>query len=329
MVNKLDLNYGKTVKPNRRKTTDALWGMAFVAPLTIGLLLFLAFPLVFAIVLAFCDYTLAGGIEPGSFGFQNFTRLFLAEEGLSWIESTAGEFWTSIGRAFFMCIGLLISMALSFVVANLLCGKIKLTNFFKSVYFVPTICSSVATTYMWQRMYEKNYGTINLILNKLGINQWLMNSGVITENIDWVGENMILGSIMFMTILFGFGTSMLLYYSAIKGVPRSYYEAAEMDGANAVQKFFFITVPSVSSITFYVLVTGVIGCLQGFAVYQVMANGDAGKEKLVMMPVLMIFNKMTGDPSLASAMGVILGLIIAIVTGINFVISNKWVHYET
>ena len=60
-----------------------------------------------------------------------------------------------------------------------------------------------------------------------------------------------------------------------------------------------------------------------------MANGDAGKEKLVMMPVLMIFNKMTGDPSLASAMGVLLGLIIAIVTGINFVVSRKWVHYET
>ena len=133
-----------------------------------------------------------------------------------------------------------------------------------------------------------------------------------------------------MSVLFGFGTSMLLYISAIKGIPSSYYEAAEMDGANTFQKFFYITIPSVSSITFYILVTGLIGCLQGFTVYQVMTNGNPAN---TMMPVLLIY-KYSGAEygsfyGLASAMAIVLGVIIAILTGINFLVSKKWVHYES
>ena len=133
-----------------------------------------------------------------------------------------------------------------------------------------------------------------------------------------------------MCVLFGFGTSMLLYISAIKGVPSTYYEAAEMDGANSIQKFIYITVPSVSSITFYILVTGLIGCLQGFTVYQVMTNGNPSN---TMMPVLLIY-KYSGAEygsfyGYASAMAIVLGVIIAALTAINFLVSKKWVHYES
>lgn len=306
----LDLGVGKISKKiNKRKTSEMLWGYVCVGPLTIGLLMFLAVPLVYSLYISMTEYDLFN--KPVFIGLDNFKKIF---------SDYGKEFWQSIGNAFVMCIGVLISMVLSLIVANILCGKIKFSSFFKSVFFIPTICSSVATTIMWKRMYDYYYGTINQILS------FIFNM----EHIHWLDESHVVGSIIFMSVLFGFGTSMLLYISAIKGIPKSYYEAAEIDGANVLQKFFYITIPSVSSITFYILVTGLIGCLQGFAVYQVMTNGSPSN---TMMPVLLIYKYSGGDYGafygLASAMAIILGIIIALITAINFLVSKKWVHYES
>lgn len=310
MTKSLDLNVGKANKRiNKRRVNEALWGYLCVAPLTIGLLMFLAAPLLYSLYISMTEYDLFNA--PKFIGFNNFARIFSANEK---------EFWKSILNAFVMCIGVFISTALSLLVANILCGKIKLSNLFKSIFFVPTICSSVATTIMWKRMYDYYYGTINQILSFL----------FKIDHIYWLDESHVVGSIMFMTVLFGFGTSMLLYISAIKGIPSQYYEAAQIDGANVFETFFHITVPSVSSITFYILVTGLIGCLQGFTVFQVMTNGSPSN---TMMPVLLIFKYSGGDYGsfygLASAMALILGLIIALLTAFNFLISKKWVYYES
>ncbi len=311
MEKKLDLSLGKSSKHlNKRKVSEAIWGYICVGPLTIGLLMFLAAPLIFSLYISLTEYDLFNA--PVFVGFANFSKLF-SEQGK--------EFWNSLGNAFIMSIGVFLSIILSLIVANILCGKIKLSNFFKSVFFVPTICSSVATTIMWKRMYDLNYGTINQILT--------MVFGF-EEGINWLSYDNVVGSIIFMGLIFGFGTNMLLYISAIKGVPKSYYEAAEIDGANTFQKFIYITVPSVSSITFYILVTGLIGSLQGFTVYQVMTNGNPAN---TMMPVLLIY-KYSGAEygsfyGYASAMALVLGIVIAILTAINFIVSKKWVHYES
>ena len=310
MTKSLDLNVGKASKRiNKRRVNEALWGYLCVAPLTIGLLMFLAIPLLYSLYISMTEYDLFNA--PKFIGFNNFARIFSAN---------GKEFWKSILNAFVMCIGVFISTALSLLVANILCGKIKLSSLFKSIFFVPTICSSVATTIMWKRMYDYYYGTINKILSFL----------FKIDHIYWLDESHVVGSIMFMTVLFGFGTSMLLYISAIKGIPSQYYEAAQIDGANVFETFFHITVPAVSSITFYILVTGLIGCLQGFTVFQVMTNGSPSN---TMMPVLLIFKYSGGDYGsfygLASAMALILGLIIALLTAFNFLISKKWVYYES
>ena len=307
----LSLKIGKTrtgAKISRRRVTDALWGYACVAPLAIGLLMFLAAPLIFSIYVSTTKYDLFNA--PVFVGLKWYARIFSSE---------GKEFWNSIKNAFVMCIGTLISMALALVTANVLCTNVKGKNFFKAIFFVPTICSSVATTIMWKRMYDYYYGTINQILKVFGL-----------EKVYWLDESHVVFSIIFMGVLFGFGTAMLLYVSSIKSIPRSYFEAAELDGANAVQKFFHITLPSVSPITFYILVTGLIGCLQGFTVYQVMTNGSPAN---TMMPVLLIYkysgNDYGSEYGLASAMAIVLGLIIAALTGLNFLVSRKWVYYES
>ena len=173
--------YSETTKKiNKRTVSEALWGCLCVAPLTIGLLMFLAAPLVYSLYISLTEYDLFNA--PKFVGLENFQKIFSPD---------GKEFWNSIINAFVMCIGVFISMGLSLLVANVLCGKIKLSNLFKSIFFVPTICSSVATTIMWKRMYDYYYGTINQILSFL----------FKIEHIYWLDEQHVVGSIMFMTIL--------------------------------------------------------------------------------------------------------------------------------
>jgi multiple sugar transport system permease protein len=305
----LNLSLGKASrKKNRNRRNEALWGYACVAPLSIGLLMFLAAPLGFSFYISLTRYDLFN--EPVFVGFANFQRIFSPE---------GAEFWRSVGNAFIYSIGVLLSMILSLIIASIFRGKIHGKNFFKGLFFLPTICSAVAVTIMWKRMYDYNYGTINQILGLFGI-----------EGIYWLSEEYVVFAIMFMQLIFGFGTSMLLYISAINSIPKDYYEAADIDGANVFQKFFHITVPSVSPISFYIMVTGLIGSIQGFTTYQVMTNGSPSN---TMMPVLLIYKYSGGDYGAfygyASAMGIVLGGIIVILTIVEFIFSRKWVHYAS
>jgi multiple sugar transport system permease protein len=150
------------------------------------------------------------------------------------------------------------------------------------------------------------------------------------EPVTWLDESHVVGSIIFMEVLMGFGVPMLLYVSSIKAIPEAYYEAAEVDGANRLQQFIHITLPQVSPVSFYILVTGLIGSLQGFTVYQVMTNGNPSN---TMMPVLLIYKYSGGDYGAfygyASAMAIVLGAIIVVLTSLEFVLSKKWVYYES
>lgn len=295
-------------KMTRSRVSEMIWGYICVAPLTIGLLLFLAAPLCYALYLSLTTYDLFNA--PQFIGMGNFIRAF------SEVET---QFWPSIGNAFVMSLGVLFSMAFSLILANILVGKVKCTNIFRMIIFLPTICSAVAVGVMWKRIYDYQYGFMNTIFMALGF-----------DRINWLDYDHAVFSLIFQSVLFGLGTNMLLYVATIKSVPRSHYEAAEIDGANALQSFLYITLPSVSPVSFYILTTGIIGSLQGFAIYQVMTNGSPAN---TMMPVLLIYNYAGGSYGAfygySSALAILLGVIIAIVTAINFVISNKWVHYES
>lgn len=293
---------------SRKKRSDMFWGYLCVAPLTLGLLFFLAAPLVFAVYLSLTTYDLFN--PPVFVGFQNFARVFSEKET---------QFWPSIGNAFVMSIGVLLSMGISLFLANILCGKIKGTNLFRMILFLPTICSAVAVGIMWKRIYDYQYGLINAVIGLFGI-----------DKVNWLDQEHAVPSLIFLNVLFGLGTNVLLYIATIKGVPNSYYEAADLDGANSLQKFWYITIPSVSPVSFYILVTGLIGSLQGFTTYKVMTGGSPPN---TMMPVMIIYNYAGGNYGsfygYSSALAILLGIIIAIVTTVNFVMQDKWVHYES
>lgn len=295
---------------NRMKRNEAIWGYIFISPLVIGLTLFLAAPLFFSVYVSLTEYDLFNA--PVFVGLDNFALIFSRD---------GREFWMAMTNALIMMLGLFGQIFLALLAANVLTKKIKFSNIFRSIFFIPTICSSVATSIMWKRMFDYQFGTLNQIITSLL---------PFTEKIFWLDPEHARWSIMGMIILFGFGTPMLLYISSIRSIPKTYYEAADIDGASTFRKFLSITIPQVSPITFYILVTGVIGTLQNFTVFQVMTNGNPPS---TLMPVLLIYKYSGADYGmfygLASAMAIVLGVIIALLTAINFIISRKWVHYES
>ncbi len=291
-----------------KKKIDALEGMAFAAPLVIGLLLFLAFPLVYAVIISFTDYTFATANSFNFIGFQNYIDAF-----------NDHYFVRSLLNALINCIGVPIGMALALVLSVFL-TKIKcFSSFFRSVLYIPTVCGAVAITFIWSWMYQPLYGLIAQLGNVLG---W--------GTINFLGEDLFLPSMIAMGIWSGLGTSILLLYAALKNVPKALYEAAQVDGANAVQQFFHITLPAVSPITFYILLTGISGSFQDFTRFQVM-RGDQITDWSI-MPVWYIYKYTTNafnyEAGYACAMGIILGLILLAFSAVQFVASRYWVHYD-
>lgn len=287
------------------KKKEKIWGFLFISPLTIGLLMFVLVPFLYSLFVAFSEYDL---INPPQFtGLANVKQLIKDE-----------YFLDSLKNSFINLIGVPIAMAISLGAAVLLTKIKRFSNLFRSIFFLPAICSSVAISFMWKYMLDYNYGIINWALEKLGMEKILFLTG------DKAMPSMIL-----MGVWGGIGIIILLYYSALQNVPKMYYEAAMIDGANAWQQFMRITLPSISPITFYILITQIIGALQDYTRFMVM-SGNGSAEDMTTAGVYVYKQTFTfGAPGYGSTVAWALGLVIMVCTIINFTLSNKWVSYDS
>lgn len=275
-----------------------------IAPLAIGLLAFVIVPVLYSLFVAFSEYDL---INPPVFtGMENLKTLV-----------TDPYFFKSLGNTFLNIIGVPIAMFISLTAALMLTKVKALSGFFKSVFFLPAICSSVAVTFMWKYMLDYNYGIVNWALEHLGF-----------QKILFLADNMAMPSMITMGVWGGIGVIVLLYFAALKNVPSVYYEAAMIDGANAWHQFWNITMPAISPITLYILVTQVIGALQDSTRFMVM-SGNGASEDFTTAGVYVYQQTFTfGVPGYASMVAWALGLIIILFTALNFGLSNKWVSYD-
>ncbi len=292
-----------TARKHKRIGNDGLWGAVFLAPLCAGLLLFVAVPIVAAVVLSFTRYDL---INLRWSGLRNYSRLFdpLRET----------QFFPSIGNVAIFAVSvtalcIIVGLVLAFVL-----NRTARSGAFKAIYYIPIICSVVATTSIWGWLYNESYGPIVKFLGWLGI-----------DGYKFFSPAHVLPSMIFMCVWGGFGTSMLLYFAALKNIPKYLYEAAEIDGAGPLVSFLKITVPMVSPTTFYLLLTGLIGNLQIYS--QFLSIGLDGYT-----PVLIIYNYAGHGYGLnygyASALGVFYGLIVGAIAFVNFKLSKFWVGYD-
>ena len=300
----------KKSKMNRRRRNEYLWGYIFIAPLCIGFLLFTAFPLVLSLYYSFTEYDLFS--PPKLIGFANFIEIF---------SSNTDWFLRSLLNALIFTIGVPLGALLSLVVAAMLVNISRGSTALRMIFYIPTICGSVALTFIWQWMFASHYGILWEFLENLGFH--------LTDDFGFLDEEHFMASMIFMGLWAGLGGGLLLFYSSLQNISRDLYDAASLDGAGPLAKFRAITLPGISPVLFYILLTGVVGSFQAFTQFQVM-TGDIIAEHTV-MPVWWIYRYITGEwgyrYGFASAMGLLLGLILIVVSAIQFIASKYWVKY--
>ncbi len=308
-------------KKRKRFTREDAWGLSLASLPIIGFLVFGVVPLIFSLYMSFCstDGFLIENMHPldGNI-FGNYAAV--VNDPL---------FWKAVLNTLYSLVSLPLTMVLSLVLSVLLANKlVRMRKLFRTLFFLPYVCSIVALTTMWRTvMLNADYGVLNAFLGLFGIQgpAWLTDSA-------WFMPAMIV-----MGVWSGMGFQIVLFSAALTNVNESVYEAAALDGANAFQKFFRITLPAISPTTFYVLVTGLISGLQEFTRFQAI-NGvssnlisPTGPDNAGLTIVFYLYNygfNNTTGMGIAAATSWLLCIVIAVITVLNFKLSNRWVHYD-
>ena len=282
------------------------WAWLFIAAPFVGFLCFMAYPIIFAIIVSLSRWTGINSLWGNIVGFRNYIEIF-----------QDAKFWKSMGTTIIYMIGIPIGMILGVTIAMGLNRKIPGRRLLTTMYYVPVVSSLVAVSILWAWVFNYDYGLLNSIIKAL--------TGLHGPN--WLGDEVMVKVAMIIFMVWkGLGGSIILYLAGLQNIPRDYYEAAEIDGAGSWAKFTNITWPLLSPVTFYILITSLIGGFQVFVEVQVMAS-NGGKNYSAATVVFYLYEKAfkNGQLGYGSAIAVILAIIIFIITAINFHGQNKWV----
>ena len=287
---------------------DTVVGYVFAMPFIIGFLGFVIIPMAVSFYFSFTKYNIRQ--PPVWIGLDNYIRMFTSDK----------RFYKSVWVTFkYVIIAVPLKLAFALVIALILTKKSKLEGLFRSIYYLPSLIGgSVAVTLVWKELFSST-GLVNTFLATIGI-----------TNLSWFGdEKLALWPLILLTV-WQFGSSMLIFAAGLKQIPKTYYEAAEIDGAGSVAIFFKITLPSLSPIILFNLVMQLISGFMTFTQSYIISGGSGRPNDSTNFFALYIYNNAFSyfDMGYASAMAWILLLIIAVVTMIVFKTSRAWVFYE-
>ncbi len=297
----------KTEGQRRKERKNMLVGYAFIFPIVIGLIIFTAVPFFYSLYLAFTDYN--GLQAPNWVGLQNFITMFFQDD----------KFWLSFRITLtFAVVQVPLKLIFALMVALLLSRATKGIGAYRVAFYVPSVLGgSVAIAMTWKILWGVN-GPINSLLNLFGI-----------ESINFLKDTRTALYVLILLGVWQFGSSMLIFLAGIKDIPQIYYEAAIMDGANSVQRFFKITLPLLTPSIFFNLINGIIGSLQAFNSAYLITQG--GPLNSTLYYGLNLYNQAFKYSKFgyASAMAWFLLLIIAALTALIFRSSSGWVFYQS
>ena len=284
------------------------WGWFFLAPWLLGLLLFTAFPMLLSLVLAFTDYNLVTD-EPTRFvGIKNWVSMVQDPQ-------TQSAFMNTL-KYILIVVPLLILSPL--VLALFLNAKpLWLKGFFITMFFLPNLIPGVVTGLIWAGTLSPT-GTVNRFLQGFGITPpaWLTEAAWVMPAIAIIG-------------LWSIGNTILQLIAALKNAPKELFEAATIDGASSITMFFRITIPLMSSVLFFNIITAIIGGFQYFVVSFLLFNGQGGPNDAGMFLMLKIFKEAITYRNMgyASAMSWAMLLITLLITQVLFALSRRFVYY--
>ena len=294
----------------RRRTPGASpwWALVFLGPTAVGIAVFYLWPTVRTLIISFTKSGPFGGSE--WVGVENYARLFQDPELIGALRNTA--IYTVIA---------LIGIPLAVAIAALL-NTTGLTgrSAYRTLYFIPVVTMPAAIALVWRMIYNGDYGVLNAALGAVGIDgrSWLTDPSTALVAIAVVG------------IWAGLGTNIVIFLAGLQGIPDTIMEAADLDGAGPVRKFFSITIPLLSPSIFFVSVISVIGALQVFdLVYMMLGrNNPAMPNTRTVVYLFYQAGFLDNDRGYAAAVAFLLLLIILVLTVVQFRLQKKWVHYE-
>lgn len=295
--------------PKRRRNTlarrEAITGLIWVQAWFIGFVLFTAGPIIAAIYLSFTSWKGIGA--PKWIGFGNYVELFTDDP----------LFWQSLKvTAIFALLYLPLSMLIGLGMAMLMNQRLRGISAFRTIYYLPSVLSGVAVAVLWGFVFHRDYGVLNWFLSIFGI-----------DPIPWLQDPRWVIPAMVIMQLWGVGASVIIYLGGLQGIPTELFEVARIDGASWWSTLRSVTLPMMSPVIFFQLVLGVIATLQVFTQAYVLTGG--GPDYGSFFYAINIYQRAFVELRLgyASALSVVLALIIVGITGIIFKSSKAWVYY--
>lgn len=302
----IDMKSAKTGKLTSLLQRDNVVGYVFSAPFIIGFLGFTLIPILVSFYYSLTDYNMVNA--ESWVGLKNYVRLFTDERFQKSVLVTLQYVFLSVP----------LKLAFALFVAYLLTRKSRAVTFYRSLYYVPSLIGgSIAVALVWKEIFSRK-GLINVLLGTLGF-----------DSVNWFGnQNAAMIPLILMSV-WQFGSSMIIFAAGLKEIPRSYYEAAQIDGANKRQMFGRITLPCLSPIILYNLIMQTIAAFMSFTQAFVITKG--GPNDATMLYALYVYNQgfKYYDMGYASAMSWFMLVVMSLITFAIFKSSQFWVHSES
>jgi multiple sugar transport system permease protein len=271
----------------------------------VGILIWIIGPFAAAAYLSFTDYDI---LSRSTFvGVENYRKM-LTDDPL---------FWTALRvTSIYAFVSVPLQIILGLVLAMLLNTKIRWLAWFRTIYYLPAILSGVAVSFLWIWVFSADWGILNFLLSLVGVKgpNWLTSQ-------TWALPSLIIMS------LWGVGGGMVIYLAGLQGVPTELYEAAEVDGATALRKFWHITLPLISPVILFQLIIGIIGALQTFTEAYVMTAGGPNNATLLYLLYLWRSAFENLQMGYASALAWAIFAYILVLTLLVLRSSSAWVYY--
>ncbi len=294
----------------RLRENEHITGYVFSAPFVLGFLIFTLYPILSSLYYSFTNYNLMEA--PRWLGLANYERLFLEDDKI-------GKSFQVTFTYVFASVPLRLIFAL--FVAMILNTATRAVGLYRSAFYLPSLIGgSVAVAIMWQQIFGDK-GLVNSALSLFGIH----------STTSWIGNPSTALWTLIALSIWQFGSSMIIFLAGLKNIPRDYYEAASVDGANAVHRFFKITLPMLSPIILFNLTLQTISAFLTFTPAYIISRGEGGPLDQTLLYSLYLYRKAFShfEMGYASALAWIMLLIVGALTLLIFRSSTRWVHYES
>lgn len=291
--------------PEQRR--NSINGLLFASPWIVGLSLFWIYPILASFYYSFTAYN---GIQNSQWvGTQNYVDLFTKDS----------EFWTSVyNTLYFSVVSIPLAIIFAFGLAIMLNAKIRGQTLYRTIYFLPVLVPEVALALVWIYLFNPATGLVNVPFDWLGIRGPCWNACA-----AWSRPTIV------MLALWIIGGQVVLYLAGLQDVPQDLYDAAAVDGANVVQKFRAVTLPMMTPVIFFHLVTSVIGAFQFFDIPYIMTGGTGAPSNTLLFYSILLYKNAFAyfKMGYASAMAWLMFLAILVITLAIFRSARYWVHY--